>query len=110
MNQLVLELPETLQHQLETLARNEGVSLSQYILFALTRQATLAYTVRAVSENEIAQQRTAFSALLQSLGQASFAEIEQILRERETVTPEAGLTPEVMQRLQNRMAKQQPSA
>jgi hypothetical protein len=101
-------LPETLQHQLETLARNEGVSLSQYILFALTRQATLAYTVRAVSETEIAQQRTAFSALLQSLGQASFAEIEQILRERETVTPEAGLTPEVMQRLQNRMAKPQP--
>ncbi len=76
-------------------------------MFALTRQATLAYTVRAVSENEIAQQRTAFSALLQSLGQASFAEIEQILRERETVTPEAGLTPEVMQQLQNRMAKQQ---
>jgi hypothetical protein len=42
--------------------------------------------------------------LHQSLGQASFAEIEQILRERETVTPEAG---EVMQRLQNGMAKQQ---
>jgi hypothetical protein len=64
--------------------------------------------VRAVSETEIVQQRTAFSALLQSLGQASFAEIEQILRERETVTLEAELTPEVMQRLQNRMAKQQP--
>lgn len=110
MNRLVLELPETLHHQLEALARNEGVSLGQYILFALTRHATSAYTVRAISENEIAQQRTAFSALLQSLGQASFAEIEQTLRERETVTPEAGLTPEVMQRLQNRMAKQLPSA
>ena len=109
MSQLFLGLPETLHHQLETPAP-KGVSLRQYILFALTRQATLAYTVRAVSENEIAQQRTAFSALLQNLGQASFAEIEQVLREREVVTPEAGLTPEIMQRLQNRMAKQQPSA
>jgi hypothetical protein len=103
MSQLIFELPETLHHQLETLARSEGVSLSQYILFALTRQAMLAYTVRAVSETEIAQQRTAFSALLQSLGRASFAEIEQTLQERETVTPETGLTPEIMQRLQNRM-------
>jgi hypothetical protein len=68
MNQLVLELPETLRHQLETLARNEGVSLSQYILFARTRQATSAYTMRAVSEIEIVQLRTVFSALLQSLG------------------------------------------
>jgi hypothetical protein len=107
MNQQVLELSETLQYQLKPLARNEGVSLGQYILFALTRQATLAYAVRAVSENEITQQRAAFSALLQSLGQASVAEIEQILRERETVSPEAGLTPEIIQRLQNRMAKQQ---
>jgi hypothetical protein len=86
----------------------DNLHLFESMLFALTRQATLAYTVRAVSETEIAQQRTAFSALLQNLGQASFAEIEQIRRERETVTPETGLTPEVVQRLQNRMAKQQP--
>jgi hypothetical protein len=110
VNQLFLELPKTLQQQLETLARSEGVSLSQYILFALTRQATLAYIVRAVPGNEIAQQRTAFSALLQNLGHASFAEIEQVMQEREVVTPEVGLTPEVVKRLQNRISSQQPSA
>ena len=106
MSQLVLELPTTLHHQLETLARSEGVSLGQYVMFALTRQTTQAYTVQAVPENEIAQQKSAFSALLQNLGKASFAEIEQIMRERETVAPEAGLTPEIVQRLRERIANQ----
>jgi len=109
MSQLVLELPATLQQQLETLAQNEGVSLSHYITFALTRQAMQAYTVQAVSENEISQQRMAFSALLQNLGRASFAEIEQVMQERETVTPEAGLTPEIVKRMRERIASQQPS-
>lgn len=109
MSQLILELPETLRHQLDVLAKNEGVSLSQYITFALTRQATLAYTVQPIPDNEISQQRMAFSALLQSLGQASFAEIEQIMQEREMVSPEAGLTPEVIKRLRERIGNHQPS-
>ncbi|MGH7596096.1 MAG: toxin-antitoxin system HicB family antitoxin [bacterium] len=78
-------------------------------MFALTRQATLAYTVRAVPGNEIAQQQVAFSTLLQNLGHASFAEIEQVMQEREVVAPEVGLTPEVVKRLQNRISSQQPS-
>ncbi|MDZ7262725.1 MAG: toxin-antitoxin system HicB family antitoxin [candidate division KSB1 bacterium] len=110
MSQLLLEVPETLQHQLETLARRERVSLNQYILFVLTRQAILAYTVQAVPDSEVAQQRTAFVTLLQNLGQASFAEIEQVLQEREVVTPEVGLTPKVMKRLQKRIANQQQPA
>jgi len=109
MSQLVLELPETLHHQLQALAQNEGVSLSHYITFALTRQATVAYNVQAVPENEISRQRMAFSALLQNFGQTSFSEIEQVMQERETVTPEAGLTPEIVKRLGDRIGSQQPS-
>lgn len=110
MNQLTLELPDTLHHQLETLAQYEGVSLSQYALFALTREATLSYTVHSVPETETTQQRTAFAALLNSLGQASFSEIEKIMQEREVVEPETGLTPEVVKRLQSRIANQQIQA
>jgi hypothetical protein len=61
MSQLTLELPQTLHHQLETLAQSEGVSLSQYILFALTRQTTLSYHVQSVPEKDIAQQRSDFA-------------------------------------------------
>lgn len=106
MSQLTLKLPETLRHQLETLAQGEGVSLSQYILFALTRQTTLSYHVQSVAEKDIAQQRSDFARLLNSLGQASFPEIEKVMQEREVVEPETGLTPEVVKQLQDRIANQ----
>ena len=57
MSQLVLEIPETLHHQLEKLAQNEGVSLNQYLVSALTQKATSAYKVEAVSENAIDAQK-----------------------------------------------------
>lgn len=104
MNQLVLKIPKTLHKQLEMLARNEGVSLNEYIVFALTRQATSSYTVRAVPEKEIQQQEDDFANLLQSLGQASFEEIEQVMQEREEVKPEEGLSPEVVRRLRSKIA------
>lgn len=103
MSQLTVELPETLHHQLDLLAQNEGVSLGQYVLFTLTRQATLSYTVQSVPKTEIAQQRTTFATLLNNLGQASFSEIEKVMQEREIVEPETGLTPEVVKRLQSRI-------
>jgi len=106
MSQLALKLPDTLRHQLETLAQGEGVSLSQYTLFALTRQTTLSYQVQSVPEKDVAQQRNDFANLLNSLGQASFSEIEKIMQEREVVEPEPGLTPEVVKRLQERIANQ----
>lgn len=104
MSRLTLELPETLHQQLITLAKDEGVSLRQYILYSLTKQTTLSYTVKPVPENEIIKQRTDFNSLLQSLGHTSFAEIEKIMQEREVVEPEAGLSPEIVKRLQNKIA------
>jgi len=107
MSQLTLKLPETLHHQLKTLAQKEGISLNQYILFALTRQTTLSYKTYKVPESEIAKQRTDFTTLLDSLGEATFSEIEQVMHEREVVHPEPGLTPEIIKRLQDRIANQQ---
>jgi len=95
---------------LTALAECEGISLNQYIVYALTRQATLAYTVQAVPEQAVAQQRASFTALLQRLGQASFDEIEAVMAEREAVEPEAGLNPRIITRLRERLAnKQQPA-
>ena len=45
----------------------EAMTNKRYIVKALSRQATLAYTAEAVSEAEIKQQQTAFTALVQSL-------------------------------------------
>ena len=105
MNQLTLSLPETLKHQLTILARHEGVSLTQYIIRILTRQATLTNTVQTVPENLVAQQQASFDKLISKLGTASAQEITAVLAERETVKPEAGLSQELIQRLQKRISE-----
>ena len=50
MSRLTLRLPDTLHQQLINLAENEGVSLNQYIVYALTRQSSTAYTVQPISK------------------------------------------------------------
>ena len=106
MSRLTLRLPESLHRRLEALAENEQISLNQYIVYALTQQVTIAYTVQPLPATIIAEQRAAYTALLQRLGQASFKEVERVLAEREPVELESGLTPEVMTRLQERIARQ----
>lgn len=103
MSRLTLRLPDTLHRQLEEIASNEAISLNQYIVYALTRQATLAYTVQAVPEKAVAEQRAAYTALLQNLGQATFKQIQKTLDEREKVKPERGLSPEVVERLKRKL-------
>jgi hypothetical protein len=52
----------------------------------------------------VEQQREAFAALLENLGQASSAETKRVLNEREEVAPEPGLDPEVVACLRQRTA------
>ena len=105
MSRLTLRLPETLHRQLEALAQSENTSLNQYIVYALTRQATIAYSVQSLPEKAIAEQKAHYTALLQNLGQASFDEIESAMAERQAVEPEAGLTPDVVQAIKKRTSK-----
>jgi len=53
-------------------------------------------------------ERTHYRTLLDSLGRASFPEIQRVLNEREQVEPEAGLTPDVVERLRQRIAEKSP--
>lgn len=106
MSRLTLRLPQTLHTQLTGLAEAEGVSLNQYIVYALSRQATLAYAVQPVSEQAIQEERASYSALLNWLGATTFAEIEETLSEREETTPEPGLSPEIIERMQQRIAEE----
>ena len=105
MSRLTLRLPATLHQQLAHLADGEGVSLNQYIVYALTRQTTLAYAVVAVSDAEVKQQQQAFQSLTNKLGQISDDEIESVLATRELVEPEPELSADVAARLQERIRK-----
>jgi HicB family len=105
MSRLTLRLPETLHQQLTRLADDEGVSLNQYIVYALTRQTTLAYTVLTVPDAEVKQQQQAFQSLTKKLGQASDGEIESVLAARELVESEPELSSDTVARLQERIRK-----
>jgi len=104
MGWLTLRLPETLHRQLKEQAKHEGVSLNQYLVYALTRHIAMAYVVTPIPEEAVQQQRGAFAALLENLGQASSAETRRALAESEKVAPEPGLDPEVVARLSQRIA------
>ncbi|MDF5730666.1 MAG: toxin-antitoxin system HicB family antitoxin [Rhizonema sp. PD38] len=105
MSRLTLRLPETLHQQLIHLAEGEGVSLNQYIVYALTRQVVLGYSIQEISEEAVTQQKQSFATLLQQLGKASPSELESILAEREQIEPEAELSSEVIAHLQQRAHK-----
>lgn len=102
MSRLTLRLPETLHHQLVRLAEGEGVSLNQYITYALTRQVSLAYSIQPPAEDTVQQQKE-FAALLQALKQGSSDEVKAILAERESVEPEDALSAAVTDRFQQRI-------
>lgn len=104
MSRLTLRLPETLHRQLEKLASHEAVSLNQYIVYALTRQATAAYTVQSVSDDTRDQDQASYTTLVQSLGKATTSELERALKKRARVKPEKGLTPERVKIMRKRIA------
>jgi hypothetical protein len=108
MSRLTVHLPDTLYNQLAAQAKREGVSLSQYVVYALTRHLTQSYTVQRLSEETVVQQQAQFSALLQALGQASPAILPAALAAREQVASESALTSEVVTRLRARLANASP--
>jgi predicted HicB family RNase H-like nuclease len=103
MSQLTLRLPETLYRQLEATAKREGVSLNQYIVYALTKQTSSDYAPYVLPDEAVAAQQEQFQDLLTRLGRAPDDEIRRVLAERDEVVPEETMDPEMTARLQKRL-------
>ncbi|GAB4429927.1 MAG: hypothetical protein Kow0031_10600 [Anaerolineae bacterium] len=128
MGRFTLRIPKTLHNELDVLAKSEGISLNQYIIYTLTQkvttekvavqerkltseQAAFLANVKFVPSEQIADQKAAFEALLTSLGaEATDEEVEQYLSERESVEPEPGLEAEAVIRLKERIAQVKQAA
>ena len=106
MSRLTLRLPETLHQQLTNLAEEEGISLNQYIVYALTRQVASAYTVQVISGTDRQKQQQNFENLIAQLGKADENEIENVLSQREVVQKEPELTTDILNRLKTRIQNQ----
>ena len=96
MSRLTVRLPSSLHQQLINLAQNEGISLNQYIVYALTRQTSLAYTVQTIPEKDLKQQQESFDNLLTELGEADEAQVDAFLAKREKVAPKIELNPDLI--------------
>lgn len=103
MSRLTLRLPDTLHKLLSKRANREGISLNQYIVYALTREATLSHIIQPVSDTD--SQSTEFTTLLEKLGRASFDEIRSVMDDRESVAPENGLSPDRVARLKRKFTE-----
>lgn len=107
MSRLTLRLPNSLHEQIRSMAEHENISINQYVVYALTRQVTQAYDVQQTPEYAIGEQRAAYHALLQGLGQASFAEIKKVLDERESVQAETGLDPDAVEDIKKKLVEKE---
>jgi len=104
MGRLTLRLPDNLHLQLQNLAANEDIPLNRFVVNALTRHAALVSSIQAVPEEAVAEQRVAYTALLQSLSETSFEQIRKTLEERESGSSESGLSTEVVERIKRRVS------
>ena len=107
MSRLTLRLPETLHQQLISIAEREGISLNQYIVYALTRQVASNYTVQVISEADRQQQQTNFNNLVSQLREVNKEEIEQLLSQREVIQPEPELSSDIINHLQIKIQNQE---
>lgn len=105
MSRLTVRIPDSLRRQSEAMARDEGVSINQYVVYALTRQLTPAYTCRVTPEAEIAEQRAQYGALRARLGTASPEAVQEALDAREVVEPDPDLDPGDVARLRDAIAR-----
>lgn len=110
MSQIEISVPETLLYQMEITARKEGVSVEEYILFALTRQTMLTSAIKRVPEENLVYQNKDFADQLKRLGTASSKEMEKILRERETVNAEPELEQKTVSHLKSLIAEAKVSS
>lgn len=105
MGRFTLRLPDSLHLELERLAQQEGVSLNQYLVYALARQAATRFTVQVLPSEIVEQQRVRYEQLLERLGKPSLPDTEAFLAEREFVEQEEGLTDEVVRRVKAKIAQ-----
>ncbi len=105
MPRLSLRLPESLHEQLKEQAREEGISLNQYLVYLLARTTRSAYSVTAIPDEEVEDRKAAYARFLENLGHATQQEIRAALDARESGNSEPGLTSEDVQWMTQRIEK-----
>ena len=76
MSRFTLRLPNSLHRELKENAHQEGISLNQYIVYALTRQVATTGVEYAASKEEMEVREAEFAGLRESSQKGSDEEVE----------------------------------
>ena len=76
MSRFTLRLPNSLHRELKENAHQEGISLNQYIVYALTRQVAIIGVQYTASKEEMEKRETEFTGLHGSSEKRSDEEVE----------------------------------
>ncbi|MEZ4732299.1 MAG: hypothetical protein R3E79_34740 [Caldilineaceae bacterium] len=106
MGTLTVELPKTLEYELEARAQQEGVSLSQYVIYALTQNVTPIYTIQMLTTEIPERQKERFTALLKKLGAPDRAVASQVLAGREKEVIDDPMVAALIARVEAKFAEQ----
>lgn len=94
MSRMTVRLPASLHQQLDRLAREDGVSMNQYVVYALTRQAGMLYDLVPTTTAERQAERQRWEELRERLESRRTGDaVRAALESREVVEPEPDLSP-----------------
>lgn len=105
MGRFTVRLPDTLHQELEKRAQHEGVSLNQYVVYALTQKVTSNYVIQVQSDEDLQRQQQRFQALLEKLGKPDRAIASEYLAKRELDTAVDPETAALIARVEAKLAK-----
>jgi len=104
MGRFTVRLPDTLHATLEERAQLEGVSLNQFVVYALTQQVTPAYTVQVVPAQTVREDRERYDSLLARLGPPDRQAATEFLAQRDDSPPEDPDDAELVARFRDRFS------
>ena len=87
MSRVTLRLPDSLHRQLNAMAREEDISLNQFIVFALTQYVMQPSGWIGLRRDDANRQQTDVEALRRQLQQGGPADILEALADREAGEP-----------------------
>ncbi len=110
MSRMTVRLPASLHQQLDRLAREEGVSMNQYVVYALTRQAGMLDNLVPTSDAERKADRQRWESLRERLdSRYTTDQVRAALQSREVVEPEPDLSP-AARALSKQLEEEAPTA
>jgi hypothetical protein len=106
MSRITIRLPDSLHSALTKQSVREGLSLNQYVIYALARQTTFQDVVSHLPPEEMARQHARYQKQLAALGPpANDKQVSAFLSARGSGEPRVGVSADTRAKLREALAR-----